>query len=311
MSKKDIKDPVDDILDELNDDDDDGDDFDTKSEDVKALEAKIEELEKKNMGLLNETKAQRRKRQATEDRLNKLTDTVEGVLSNRQPAADGNPPAGASTPDKITLDYDDDGNPVLDTSTLLGMNKALEEKISNLEYLLQATAQQQDTSAEAQRVVQAIVGEDERYGPAFNKYQNARKWVEDKVVEFQDENKLTGVMSSGQALDHVFGKDLEDEFKSMFPGMDLERVVTAEDSQRHFRNTLAMIADASFSDNKDKGNRIKKVLEKPSSLGANANQKGANLSLEERLANISPTEVVGLSDAQAAQLEKALGRLEE
>jgi hypothetical protein len=118
-------------------------------------------------------------------------------------------------------------------------------------------------------------------------------------------------MSSGQALDHVFDEDLETEFKSQFGDMSIERVVTAEDSQRHFRSTLASIADASEAvspDAIDKGNRFQKVLQKPSSLTATANQKGAQLSIVERLQNIKPMDILELSDDQVAQIEKALAR---
>lgn len=311
MSGK-AKDPVDELLEGLDDGeekDDDKLDLDDKPEAVKELETKIAELEKKNMGLLNETKAQRRKRQETEGRLDKLTGTVESILNKVQAPSStdgGEKPKG----DKVILDYDDDGNPVLDTSVLSGVNNQLNERIANLEALLQASVQQQQNTEDASKVIDAIVSEDEAYSGAYQKYRGARKWVEDKVVEFQNENNLEGLMSSGQALDHVFGEDLEGEFKSKFPGLDLERVVTAEDSQRHFRNTLASItASAEHSpDDVEKGNRFKKVLAKPSSLGGAANQKGAQLSAVEKLANLTSEDIIGLSDADVARIEKALAR---
>lgn len=298
------KDVIDEILEEEEEEE-------VKTEAQIELEKKVEELEKKNMGLLNETKAQRRKRQEVEQRLDKLTGTVEGILTNRVTGSEQTPVVEA--PKKIVLEYDEDGNPVLDTSVLgngsTAQVKALEDKIANLEALLQATSMERETASQAERVIQAIVGEDERYGTAYSKYQNARKWVEDRVVEFQNEHNLDGQMTSGQALDHVFDEDLENEFKSKFPNIDLERVVTAEDSQRHFRNTLAAIADASSPDSSREGERMKRVLGKPSSLGTNKNAKGASLGMDERLANISTEDILGLSDAQAAQLEKALARL--
>lgn len=309
------KDKVDELLDEIKDDDptktDELDDDLNKSDEVKALEDKIAKLEKKNMGLLNETKSQRRKRQQVEDRLDKLTDTVDTVLSQRQTApvdGAGAPPAPA---EKIVLDYDEDGNPVLDPNTVVStVAEELNERMANLEALLQASVAQQQNTEDSTKVINAIVAEDERYGTAYSKYQGARKWVEDKVVEFQKDNNIDGFMSSGQALDHIFGEDLEEEFKNQFPGIDLERVVTAEDSQRHFRNTLASIADSSgvSPDDVAEGNRFKQVLAKPSSLGGTSNQKGAQLSVVEKLSNLTSEDIIGLSDEAVSQVEKALAR---
>jgi hypothetical protein len=309
MGKK--KDDIDELLEDIDETDDDDDklDIEEEPEEIKTLKEQIAALEKKNMGLLNETKSQRRKRQQTEERLDKLTDTVENILSQKKEVdTSGVKPKGST---KVVLDYDDDGNPVLEVDKLPLGDGELKERIANLEALLQASVQQQQNTEDSNRVIQAIVGEDERYGSAYNKYQNARKWVEDKVVEFQEENNIQGFMSSGQALDHVFGEDLEDEFKKTFPAMDLERVVTAEDSQRHFRNTLAHIAGASESqsaDDVEAGNRFKKVLAKPSNLGGAANQKGADLTVVERLSNLTSEDIIGLNDADVARIERALAR---
>jgi hypothetical protein len=307
------KDKVDELLDDLDPDDPDKDtDLDLdKSDDVKELEDKIAKLEKKNMGLLNETKTQRRKRQQVEERLDKLTGTVENILTQKQTVTGDSPDTGVTIPDKIVLDYDEDGNPVLEPNKVVAAATAeLNERIANLESMLQASVQQQQNTEDSTKVINSIVAEDERYGSAYNKYQGARKWVEDKVVEFQNDNNVQGFMSSGQALDHVFGEDLEEEFKNKFPGIDLERVVTAEDSQRHFRNTLASIAGSSgvSPDDVESGNKFKQVLAKPSSLGANANQKGAQLSVVEKLSNLTSEEIIGLSDDAVSQIEKALAR---
>jgi DNA repair exonuclease SbcCD ATPase subunit len=307
------KDPLDEILDDIKDVDDDEDLNLEDDEAMEELKTQLQEMEKKNTGLLKEVKAQRRKRQDTEKRLDKLTDTVDNILQQRQ-APDGvKATTGGSK--KTALEYDDDGNPVFDTE-LIGQSETIQElneKVANLEALIQALGQQQQTESDSSKIIQAIVGEDERYGSAYNKYQNARKWVEDKVIDYQNENNVGGLMPSGQALDHVFDEDLEKEFKDKFGELNLERVVTAEDSQRHFRNTLKSIADAMTpeeggNDSKE-GSRFKKVLQKASGLSGTANQKGAQLSLEEKLANLGSEDILGLTDEQAAQVEKALEKL--
>lgn len=309
------KDPIDELFDEEDEDKEGDDNFEEEDEDLKALKDELNEMKKQNQGLLNEVKSQRRKRQDTEERLGTLTDTVNKILETRQtPSGDKTEGGGAST--KTTLEYDDDGNPIFDPS-LIEKNQtiqSLNEKISNLEQLLQAAVTTQQSESEANKVVQSIVGSDERFGAAYPKYQNARRWVEEKVIEYQKDNNIGGMMTSGQALDYVFDQNLEKEFQESFPGMDLERIVTAEDSQRHLRSTLNFIADAMSSnernDDTERGSRFQKVLKKPSGLGASANAKGADLSINERLKSLTSEDVLNLSDAQVAQIERALAREE-
>ena len=292
-------------------------DLDMDSDDVKKLKEELEAKEKKIAGLLNETKAQRKKRQETEQRLNTLTDTVNKVLASRQTAV----PATQTPQQKMDAilkgDYDDDGNPIINAESVKGLVapevKTLQDRIANLEAMLQATTQAQQSESEGTKIINAIVGSDERFGPAYQKYQTARKWVEDKVIEFQRENNIEGIISPGQALDYIFDDESEDEFKSLFPDMDLETIVTAEESQRHLRKTLDIIADAMSPKGNDneKGNRINKLLQKPSGLGKSANAKGAELSIIDKLQNFKTDDLLNISDEQEKAILKALAKESE
>jgi hypothetical protein len=318
MTKEaDTKDPLDDIFADLDDGDDKDDgklDLGEKDE-LKDLKSQLEKSEKKIAGLLNETKAQRRKRQESDARYDKLTETVNNVLLTRQ-----TPPVGktavAKVDDTLKFDYDDDGNPVAKTDQIKELHaeelKAMNDKIANLEALLQQNTQAQGAADEGRKVIDAIVGSDERFGPAYNKYQAARKWVEDKVVDYQNENQIGGMMTSGQALDQVFDDSATADFAAAFPGISLERVVTAEDGQTHFRKTLSSIATAmSPNDENDKGKRISKLMQKPSGLGKSANAKGGELSMVERLQSLSSEDLLGMSDDQEALIMKALAKAED
>ncbi len=126
-------------------------------------------------------------------------------------------------------------------------------------------------------------------------------------------NNIQGTLSSGQALDHVFTDDLTKEFESEFENIDLVDVVTAEDSQHHFRKMLSNVANPTTPDNNDDkpDSRFQQVLQKPSGLGKSANAKSGELPLSERAGNMSATDILNLSDDQITALEKALLREEE
>ena len=282
-------------------------------ETIESLKVLLEEREKKIAGLLKETKAQRRKRQDTEERLNKLTDTVQTILTKRNVLSDDKK-NDKQADDTITLNYDKEGNPIVSRGQLKGdlvdpEVRALQEKIANLEANLQATRQVQESESEATKIISTIVGSDERFGPAYNKYQTARSWVEEKVIEFQKDNDISGFMSSGQALDYVFDKELRDEFKKNFPGMNLDSVVIAEDSKTTFKNTLSEIADSMTpgKGNDGKGN-LKQLLSKPSGHGRSANALGGQVSLEETLGSLTATDILNMPEDKIASLEKLLAK---
>jgi Skp family chaperone for outer membrane proteins len=309
-----IEDPLDDIFSDLEDDDDEKKLDLGEKDDLKDLQSQLAASEKKIAGLLNETKAQRRKRQESDARYEKLSDTVNNVLLTRQtPPVDKPVDAVAET---LKFDYDDDGNPVAKADQIKALHaeelEKMNDKIANLEALLQQSTQAQGAADEGRKKIEAIVGSDERFGPAYSKYQAARKWVEDKVVDFQNENQIGGMMTSGQALDTVFDDAATADFAAVFPGINLERIVTAEDGQTHFRKTLSSIATAmSPNDGGNKGARISKLMQKPSGLGKSANAKGGELSMVERLQSLSSEDLLGMDDAQEKLIMKALSKAED
>ena len=311
----DIKDPMDDIFADLDDGDGKEKDLDLgEKDDLKDLQAQLAASEKKNAGLLNETKAQRRKRQESDARYDKLTDTVNSVLLTRQTPGVVKPPAD-KVADTLKFDYDDDGNPIAKTDQIAAIHagelKQLNDKVANLEALLQQNSNAQGAADEGRKKIDAIVGSDERFGPAYSKYQTARKWVEDKVVDYQNDNEIGGLMTSGQALDSVFDDAATADFAAAFPGISLERVVTAEDGQTHFRKTLSSIATAMSPNDDDKGKQISKLMNKASGLGKSANAKGGELSMVERLKSLSTDDLLGMSDDQEKLIMNALAKAED
>jgi hypothetical protein len=284
------------------------------NEDVNALKEQIEALNKEKHGLLQDVKGERRKRQEISGRLNQLTDTVNGILDQRDTAQEilNSQRAADPTPSRgIPVQYGEDGEAFVDPSTIEKMLTPYQKKIQQLEEDLQLTESQQAANIEADKIKEAIIGEDERFYLANSKYQAARKWVVDQVIDFSRQNGINHTITSGQALDFVFDKNLQTEFENLHPNMNLVDVVTAEDSQHHFRQmlsnvvgTTSMIDDSSPDSTID--SRFQKVLKKPSALGDQANAKAGALTISEKMAQLTPEELIGLTDAQAAALEKAL-----
>jgi len=288
-------------------------------DELNALKAKVEELELAKTGLLKAKQAQTAKRQSVEDKLAQIEGAVGALLSQRQQQGTesvSESQAAAARAQGLPVTYDDDGNGWIDTNSINQLISPYARKINELEQRLQQTDASTSAQANAQKVMSGIIGEDERFGPASGRYRAARKWVEDTVFDYARENGIKRVLSSGEALDNVFNDSyLRQEFAKNFDGIDIVDIVTAEDSQTNFRRTLDHIAgamtpkDVDFPSPKDKmDSRFQKVLNKPSSLGNQANAKAGQLSVLERLNNVSTEDLMDFSDDQIDTLLKLAGR---
>jgi DNA repair exonuclease SbcCD ATPase subunit len=302
----------DDILKDLfiDGDNNDGGGNDLDPEELKSLKDALAEKDKQINGLLQTVKADRRKRQETKGQLDQLTSTVNSILAQREELnqqLDDGSRSGSSkgTINGIPVEFNDDGDAFVPQDKLEALTSKYEEKIQELEQSLLLTNQNQQQTAQAQAAVQQMVGEDERYAPVYSKYQNARKWVNDRVIDFQTENNINGAFTSGQALTHVFDENpaLQDEFAKRYPDFDLAQVATAEDSPYHFKTMLKSTA-GKLGSLKQPDERFRKVMSKPSGLGKSTNAKGGELSLAERVASLSATDIMKLSDDQLEALQK-------
>ena len=303
------KDLLDDLL--LDKVDDDPATFDPKE--MEDLKTALADLEKEKQGLLKGVKDERRKRQELKGRLDEVTSTVNHILTTKEEqAAQSLDKQVEATVNGIPVEFTEDGDAFLPTEKITAITSPYEDKIQELEDKIEQLGAGADQRAEAQSTINSIVGENENYGAAYSKYQTARKWVEDKVIDFQRMNNIQGTLSSGQALDHVFNDELKQEFESTFESIDLVNIITAEDSKHHFREMLSNVAESTTPkpDNKP-DSRFQKVLQKPSGLGKSANAKGGETPLSERAGTMSTEDIMGLSDEQIAALERSLLKEEE
>jgi hypothetical protein len=288
-------------------------------EELNALKTKVEELELAKTGLLKAKQAQTTKRQASEDRLSQVEGAINAMLSQRQQQGTESvteAQAAGARSQGIPVTYDDDGNGWIDPSYITQLTTPYEQRINDLETRLQQSNAASTADIQAAKIMDGIIGEDERYGSASGRYRAARKWVEDTVFDYTKTNGIKDPLSSGQALDNVFQDQwTQDEFAKQFEGIDLIDVVTAEDSQMNFRRTLDNIASAMVVDDdsltqpKDKmDSRFQKVLNKPSTLGGQANAKAGQLTILDKVNNISTEELMSYTDDQIETLLKLVGK---
>jgi hypothetical protein len=290
------------------------------TKEVSALQQQIKDLEKEKLGLLTATKEERRKRQGANERLLQLEGAVNTMLSQRQQQGIESvteSEAADARSKGIPVTYDEDGNGWIDQSYVNSLVSPYEQKILELEQKLQFTSDQNAAVDAAEKMKLGIIGEDERFVPASNRYRAARKWVEDAVLDYTRSHGITRNITSGEALDNVFDVQLRREFAEQFDGLDLIDVVTAEDSQEHFRRTLNNIANAMPAENeltttpKEKmDSRFQKVLDKPSSLGNQANAKAGQLTIMDKLGNLSTQDLMDLDDKSVDALMRAMKREE-
>jgi hypothetical protein len=220
--------------------------------------------------------------------------------------------AEAAQPKGLPVTWTEDGEGFIGTEAVEQALSPYKQEILNLKQQLELTNSRAAQVDEAEKVRRAIVGEDERYEKAYNKYQSARKWVVDQVTDFAKQRNIGQALTSGDALDHVFDADLSSEFESEFPGLDLERIVTAEDSKVHFRKTMSTVADAMTPSSDDTLNAIKpdsrfqKVLNKPNGLAGTTNAKAGALSVMDKLDSLTSADLMDIDDATADKLLAAI-----
>jgi len=267
---------------------------------IEKMEEELKAKEKQIAGLLNEVKTDRKKRQEYKGQLDAVTETINAMLTQREQQLAELEKAGSD--DRIEVDITDDGDAFIPRNKLDELVAPFQQRIDALEAQLNDTNQRQASAQDSEQLIRSLVGEDERYGPVYNKYQAARKWVNDKVIDFQRENNIRGQLKSGEALTHVFNESDAEAFEKEF-GMDLATVTTAEDSTWHFKKMLSETAEA-FDAIKKPDDRFRQVVNKPSTLGKSSNAKAGELSLTDRVSNMSSLDIMGLTDAQAEALQK-------
>lgn len=279
------------------------------------LKKQLDDIQRERDGLLKGMKDERRKRQEFQGRFDQLSQTVNAILEQRSRGAADQTGADSTKVSKgIQVEFDEDGNAFLPEENMQAVLTPYQKKIMELEQKLAATSGQMKAETEGQRVLQQILSEDAAFPAAHAEYVKAREWANQRVVDYQLDNNLTGPMNGEQALDLVFDETAEAEFTKAFPGADLDAVVG--NSQRAFRKALRSLApketaaaepttETAPTQKATTDSRFQKVLNKPSGLGSAKNSKSAP-ALSERVGQLSHQDILSLNDSDIEALQEAM-----
>jgi len=175
-----------------------------------ALKSEVEELKNANAGLLKAKQQETKRRQAEQDRISQMEGAINTILSQRQQqgiASLTEKEAAEARGMGLPVEYDDDGNGWVNPAAIQEMiNPVLTQyqtKIQQLEQQLQRSSAANNAKSQAERIIEGIIGEDERYGAASGRYRAARRWVENLAEEFAASNGVKRSLTSGEVLDYA------------------------------------------------------------------------------------------------------------
>src|SRR3990172_6345015 len=130
----------------------------TKEQQDAALNSRIDDaITKKEKGFYNEMRAERQKRQEIQSQLDKLTGTLNVILETRKTALSQVPDGKAKKFNGIPVAETEDGDLYIPEEHLAPLVSARDEKIRNLEMLLQRTNASQNAETEAEKIKAAMV----------------------------------------------------------------------------------------------------------------------------------------------------------
>lgn len=262
------------------------------------------ELEKANSGLLGALQAERKSRQNLESKMSEVTGFLANLAAQRAQSQQPTPQPPPRKPAKIKVEIDEEGNAYVPETAL---DEVLAQRIKPAQVpkeMKQLHMQQMAAMQALQRektfreAVNTVVKKDESYRDAYKEVDQAFDWINERVIQAQEQAGITGNVNSVAALKVLRGSVVGDEFAKKFPGMDFERVVRAYDSDYDLENALAMVVRSkqaqatSATDPKT----LSGLVKKPSSLGGVRNQKEAKITTFDTIMNTSYDEINSMSD---------------
>lgn len=180
---------------------------------------------------------------------------------------------------KTKLEYDNDGNPVFDTSLIDAHAAELQERVNYLERALYQVVAAQNAQAGQQSKTDVILNKDPRYPRAYNKLKDAYDFIEQKIIDME----LNYQVLPSEALDLLEGTDAEVEFSKKFPELTMEDVVGADNSHKQFQKVLDNLANRMPDPNEDRSLNVFNEYRTPVKLGFGDVSDKAAEKLEELL----------------------------
>lgn len=275
-----------------------GDDKDTEAFDV---EAKLAELEASNKGLVKSLSAQRGIRQDLQSQLENIKEAIAEVKESRADVSE------ESTGSMVPIEYDDEGNPFLDTSSLGDFNKTEISALKATVNQLQQQINQTNIQKSEQQFLNGLLDEREGYTEAHKAVTKAWNFLKDDAFDaYLVEKGIDTPKTADQAIEIALNsKEISAEFSKRFPSLDMESVLEAHliATPRYLRKALnkALVS----KDLESSHASLDKT--KPSSLASiDAGGGETQDSLLTRMADMPTEDFMKLDAATIAKIDRLL-----
>ena len=277
---------------------------------------KVTTLEKERDGLRGATVAERRKRQAIENQLGQISETIAEIKARRTIPEIPKEPA---EPEYISaeVDFDDDDNPIVKTNSaeikkLIAeeAKRLIADETKTLKDEFQATKEQSanERATEAHRVqVEKIVGQDEAYPQALKDIGEQFQELDKMYTDYATTNGIEG-QSPDDAIELIATSEIGKKFQEKFPGIDPEALIELRYApnqkayNRKLKKALAMAAKTK-TEPKTEVSPVKSALGKPGNLGSlPAAHKSGGKSLDQ-VAEMDFDDFINLSDKEIDEVD--------
>jgi hypothetical protein len=296
------------IEEELDDEDiaDDIEDVSNKNAISEEIANQVAELEASNKGLVKALAAQRGIRQDLQAQLDDIKNAINSVKATKSTTGI------TSTVQKkaIPIDFDENGNPYLDSSKLSTLQQyspeveALQQEINMLK---QSSINNRIQQAE-QESLKNLLSENKEYSPAYKKVTDAWNFLKDDLFDAYLLDKDIPAPKTAEAAIEIAlnAPEVRTKFEQKFPGVDLESVMEAHlmATPRYLRKAL----NKAIQPTKSSTNSNKPLdYSRPASL-ATANTSGGenHESLLSRIADMSYDDFQALDKTTMSKIDRLL-----
>ena len=314
-------DKADDNKGKLDEGPDDSDDDQKTSTDNMSLEDRLALLEKENKGLKKDIVKVRTDRrsykeevQEARDRYNRLHGMIEQMAKG---GGSQSTDTGAKTEDpfkdlKLSVEYDDDGNPYVPADALAELIKGQEQKLEDTKKEYLQDKQLEEERNRAKQTIDSIVSKDEQFPGAYRTVEKALADMNQRVIDIQKDKGLRGVLTPGQAIDLLEQEGALEEWQEAFPGLDPDIISNAFQSKRQLTKALEFVKGTMKADDGkiEDTNTAKKSLQqaaiqdklakKPASHGKGSVE--VKDSIIEKVGSSSSLEIMNLGDKDVERL---------
>jgi len=156
----------------------------------------------------------------------------------------------------IKVKFDEDGEAYVDEQDLAVATRPYAQKINQLEQALIQSQQRNDHNRNAKNTVDNILAEKDSYKKASKVMGDARAWINDVIIAFQNENGIGGTIAPADALKLLKGTEVEKEFKEEFGDVDLMDVIFSGTDEFQYKRGLdsidKVLADKEIEDYRTK-----------------------------------------------------------